>query len=103
AGLVGLDGYKMSKSRGNLVLVSELRAAGVDPVAIRLAILANHYRSDWEWTDDGLGQAQDRLVRWRAATSAAVGPDAEPLLATVRARLADDLDAPGRWPPSTPG
>ena len=63
--------------------------------AIRLAILAHHYRSDWEWTDAGLADAQQRLARWRAATSVAAGPDAEPLLAVVRARLADDLDAPG--------
>jgi L-cysteine:1D-myo-inositol 2-amino-2-deoxy-alpha-D-glucopyranoside ligase len=95
AGLVGLDGHKMSKSRGNLVLVSELRAAGVEPAAIRLAILANHYRRDWDWTDAGLRDAEARLARWRAATSAPSGPDAEPLLAIVRARLADDLDAPG--------
>jgi L-cysteine:1D-myo-inositol 2-amino-2-deoxy-alpha-D-glucopyranoside ligase len=94
-GLVGLDGHKMSKSRGNLVLVSELRAAGVEPAAIRLAILARHYRSDWDWTDAGLRDAEARLARWRAATSAPSGPDAEPVLAAVRARLADDLDAPG--------
>jgi L-cysteine:1D-myo-inositol 2-amino-2-deoxy-alpha-D-glucopyranoside ligase len=95
AGMVALDGHKMSKSRGNLVLVSRLRAGGVEPVAIRLAILAHHYRSDWEWTDGVLAQAQQRLARWRAATSADQGPDAGPLLAVVRARLADDLDAPG--------
>ena len=70
AGMVGLDGHKMSKSRGNLVLVSRLRAAGVDPTAIRLAILAHHYRDDWDWTDAGLAEAQDRLARWRRATSA---------------------------------
>jgi L-cysteine:1D-myo-inositol 2-amino-2-deoxy-alpha-D-glucopyranoside ligase len=95
AGLVGLDGHKMSKSRGNLVLVSELRAAGVEPAAIRLAILAYHYRTDWEWTDAGLAEAQARLARWRAATSEEKGPDAAPVLAAVRERLADDLDAPG--------
>jgi L-cysteine:1D-myo-inositol 2-amino-2-deoxy-alpha-D-glucopyranoside ligase len=94
-GMVGLDGHKMSKSRGNLVLVSRLRAAGIEPAAIRLAILAHHYRSDWEWTDDGLALARARLARWRTATSASAGPDAEPALAIVRARLADDLDAPG--------
>jgi L-cysteine:1D-myo-inositol 2-amino-2-deoxy-alpha-D-glucopyranoside ligase len=94
-GLVGLDGHKMSKSRGNLVLVSELRAGGVDPAAIRLAILAHHYRSDWEWTDAGLAEAQHRLARWRTATAGQWGPDAQPLLAIVRARLADDLDGPG--------
>ena len=50
AGLIGLDGEKMSKSRGNLVFVSKLRNAGVDPMAIRLALLDGHYRADREWT-----------------------------------------------------
>jgi len=49
AGLVGYLGEKMSKSRGNLVFVSALRRAGVDPAAIRLALLAHHYASDWEY------------------------------------------------------
>ena len=52
SGMVGLDGEKMSKSKGNLVFVSKLRAAGVDPMAIRLALLAHHYRDDWDWTDE---------------------------------------------------
>jgi L-cysteine:1D-myo-inositol 2-amino-2-deoxy-alpha-D-glucopyranoside ligase len=95
AGMVGLGGQKMSKSLGNLVLVSQLRAAGVEPAAIRLAILAHHYRSDWDWTDAGLAEAQGRLARWRSATAAERGPDAAPVLAAVRERLADDLDAPG--------
>jgi L-cysteine:1D-myo-inositol 2-amino-2-deoxy-alpha-D-glucopyranoside ligase len=146
AGMVRLNGEKMSKSLGNLVLVSKLRAAGVDPMAIRLAILAKHYRRDWDWTDDGLAAAADRLARWRAAVAlagepvsahpgtAAPQPGAGPagrgrsgggsaaghppppgraaparpgngpaagvpsgrqMLAAVRERLADDLDAPG--------
>jgi L-cysteine:1D-myo-inositol 2-amino-2-deoxy-alpha-D-glucopyranoside ligase len=95
AGMVRLDGEKMSKSRGNLVFVSTLRADGVEPAAIRLAILAHHYRADWDWTDAGLVAAQDRLVRWREALSRPGGPDPEPTLARVRERLADDLDAPG--------
>src|SRR6266487_4580548 len=52
AGMVRLGGEKMSKSLGNLVFVSALRSAGTDPMAIRLAILAHHYRQDWDWTDD---------------------------------------------------
>ena len=47
--MIGLDGEKMSKSRGNLVLVSRLREAGTDPMAIRLALLSGHYRADREW------------------------------------------------------
>jgi L-cysteine:1D-myo-inositol 2-amino-2-deoxy-alpha-D-glucopyranoside ligase len=94
AGMVGLDGAKMSKSRGNLVLVSKLRADGVDPAAIRLALLAHHYRSDWDWTELGLKAAQERLMRWRDAVSHAAGPPADNLVASVREALADDLQTP---------
>ncbi len=94
AGMVGLDGEKMSKSKGNLVLVSKLRAAGEEPGAIRLAILAHHYRSDWSWTDEGFAAAKDRLKTWRAAVEVAPAGSAAPLLAELRAALSDDLDAP---------
>ena len=92
AGMIGLDGEKMSKSRGNLVFVSKLRGAGVDPMAIRLALIDGHYRADREWTGGRLPAAEKRLARWRAAVN---GPalDAEPVLAGVRAALADDLDS----------
>ncbi|WP_427017803.1 cysteine--1-D-myo-inosityl 2-amino-2-deoxy-alpha-D-glucopyranoside ligase [Pseudarthrobacter sp. P1] len=93
-GMVGLDGEKMSKSKGNLVLVSKLRAAGVDPAAIRLAILANHYRSDWFWTDDLLVQAQTRLARWRDRMPTLPTGSAKTVLVEVRNALASDLDAP---------
>ncbi|XRQ15562.1 cysteine--1-D-myo-inosityl 2-amino-2-deoxy-alpha-D-glucopyranoside ligase [Actinomadura welshii] len=95
AGMVGLDGEKMSKSRGNLVFVSKLRETGTDPMAIRLALLAHHYRSDWEWTPGGLAAAEARLDRWRAAAARPAGPPAAPVAAAVRDRLSDDLDAPG--------
>jgi L-cysteine:1D-myo-inositol 2-amino-2-deoxy-alpha-D-glucopyranoside ligase len=147
AGMVGLDGEKMSKSLGNLVFVSDLVAGGTEPAAIRLALLAHHYRDDWDWTAAGLAVAEERLARWRSAVSAAdrgvagadrgvsgadrgvygadrgvaaadrgvAGADrgvsgadrgvaeavdpsdssARQVLAGVRDRLADDLDAPG--------
>jgi L-cysteine:1D-myo-inositol 2-amino-2-deoxy-alpha-D-glucopyranoside ligase len=95
AGMVGLDGEKMSKSKGNLVLVSRLRAAGEDPAAIRLAILAHHYRSDWSWTDAGFAEARERLRTWRAALAAAPAGSAAPLLARLRAEISNDLNAPG--------
>ena len=122
--MVSYQGEKMSKSLGNLVFVSRLLADGVDPMAIRMALLAHHYRSDWEWTDAVLATAQARLARWRAALARAeaavptrtpaaptaveairsaeaeYGAPASPqpdrrVLAGVRARLRDDLDAPG--------
>jgi L-cysteine:1D-myo-inositol 2-amino-2-deoxy-alpha-D-glucopyranoside ligase len=94
AGMVGLDGAKMSKSRGNLVFVSRLRADGVEPAAIRLALLAHHYRSDWEWTPADLDAAQARLARWRDALATDTGPAADSVVESVRRALADDLDAP---------
>jgi len=125
AGMVRLDGEKMSKSLGNLVFVSSLLADGTDPMAIRLAILAHHYRPDWDWTAAGLAEAEQRLARWRAAVDrlSAAPPDpatqprlpdpatqpglrdpasqpgalaaAEAVLTAMRERMADDLDAPG--------
>jgi L-cysteine:1D-myo-inositol 2-amino-2-deoxy-alpha-D-glucopyranoside ligase len=94
-GMIGLDGEKMSKSRGNLVLVSKLRAAGVDPMAIRLALLDGHYRADREWTGGRLRMAEQRLARWREAVALPAGPPAHELLDLVRASLADDLDTVG--------
>ncbi|MEV6640650.1 cysteine--1-D-myo-inosityl 2-amino-2-deoxy-alpha-D-glucopyranoside ligase [Amycolatopsis sp. NPDC051371] len=94
AGMIGLAGEKMSKSKGNLVLVSRLRADDVDPSAMRLALFAGHYRTDRGWTDELLHQAQERLARWREATSAQAGPAAEGTIAKLRDRLADDLDTP---------
>lgn len=93
-GMVGYAGHKMSKSLGNLVLVSTLLADGVEPMAVRLAVLAHRYRDDWEWTDAGLRDAQQRVVTWRRALSGNGGPDAAPVLAAVRAAVADDLDTP---------
>jgi L-cysteine:1D-myo-inositol 2-amino-2-deoxy-alpha-D-glucopyranoside ligase len=94
SGMVGLDGEKMSKSKGNLVFVSALRASGVDPMAIRLALLGHYYREDWEWTDQLLVSAQDRLNRWREAVRLPAGLNADEVLVQLRAALAQDLDAP---------
>jgi L-cysteine:1D-myo-inositol 2-amino-2-deoxy-alpha-D-glucopyranoside ligase len=94
AGMIGWDGHKMSKSRGNLVLVSALRADGVDPAAIRLGLLAGHYRQDRSWSTEVLDEALARVARWRQAAALAEGPDATDLLVRLRTYLADDLDTP---------
>jgi L-cysteine:1D-myo-inositol 2-amino-2-deoxy-alpha-D-glucopyranoside ligase len=92
-GLVGLGGRKMSKSLGNLVFVGDL-LKDWEPMAVRAAVLAHHYREDWEWDDGALAPAAARIDRWRRApktdaTAGARGLDA------VRERLDDDLDVPG--------
>ena len=94
AGMVAYEGEKMSKSKGNLVLVSKLRAAGHDPMAIRLALLAHHYRSDWEWFGEEITDAEARLARWREAVARPSAPSGRALLEQIRAAMAGDLDAP---------
>ena len=86
--MIRMDGEKMSKSLGNLVFVSELRKEW-DTRAIRLVAHAHHYRDSWEWRDDLLPEAADRLARWQAAG------EGDGALAEVRTRLDDDLDTPG--------
>ncbi|MDN5571775.1 MAG: cysteine--1-D-myo-inosityl 2-amino-2-deoxy-alpha-D-glucopyranoside ligase [Propionibacteriaceae bacterium] len=94
AGMVGYEGEKMSKSKGNLVLVSRLRETGTDPMAIRLVLLAHHYRDDWEYTDADLADAERRLANWRAVTNDAGGFPADETVAAIRSALRNDLDAP---------
>jgi L-cysteine:1D-myo-inositol 2-amino-2-deoxy-alpha-D-glucopyranoside ligase len=92
--MVGLDGEKMSKSKGNLVLVSKEREAGTDPMAIRLALLAHHYRTEWFWTETDLLAAQERLDVWRRAIGRGTGPDGPAVVEAIRAALSNDLDTP---------
>jgi L-cysteine:1D-myo-inositol 2-amino-2-deoxy-alpha-D-glucopyranoside ligase len=92
--MVGLDGEKMSKSRGNLVLVSRLREQGLDPMVVRLLLLGHHYRSDWEWQESDVSAAGARLDKWRDAVARPAGAPTPELVGQVLASLADDLRAP---------
>jgi L-cysteine:1D-myo-inositol 2-amino-2-deoxy-alpha-D-glucopyranoside ligase len=96
-GMVGYQGEKMSKSLGNLVLVSRLRSAGVDPRLIRLALLAHHYRADWEWQDSDLDLARERLTLWMRPTviESDATQDESDLVERVRGLLHHDLNTSG--------
>ncbi len=97
AGMVGYDGEKMSKSQGNLVFVSALRNSDVDPMAIRLALLRHHYRSDWEWTDErALGRRRHARRLAQGARAGCRRPGGARSSRPSLAALADDLDAPPR-------
>jgi L-cysteine:1D-myo-inositol 2-amino-2-deoxy-alpha-D-glucopyranoside ligase len=90
--MVRMDGEKMSKSLGNLVFVSDLRKVW-DTRAIRLAVVAHHYRQSWDWTDEVMEHAAATLARWDdAAARPARGGEA--VLTAVRVALDDDLDTP---------
>jgi L-cysteine:1D-myo-inositol 2-amino-2-deoxy-alpha-D-glucopyranoside ligase len=89
-GLVGLGGTKMSKSLGNLIFVSEL-VSRVESTAVRLALLDEHYRHDWEWREQLLSRAQSRLATWRTTLTASRSCG---VIDDVRAALDDDLNCP---------
>lgn len=94
AGLIGLEGEKMSKSRGNLAFLSKLVAEGADPLAVRLALMTHHYSEDRMWTNQQLDQATKFLDRLRLLLSRPeVAPTHDPVQQLVNA-LSNDLDTP---------
>ncbi len=60
------EGRKMSKSAGNVILVADLIAKGLDPLALRLCFLENRYRSQMDLTWQSLTAANQLLERWRS-------------------------------------
>jgi L-cysteine:1D-myo-inositol 2-amino-2-deoxy-alpha-D-glucopyranoside ligase len=92
AAMIGLDGEKMSKSKGNLVFVSKLIAAGVDPMVIRLALLNSAYGRDRMWTDTVLDDATARMARLQSALSRNEVAPTKECVALIIASLADNLD-----------
>jgi L-cysteine:1D-myo-inositol 2-amino-2-deoxy-alpha-D-glucopyranoside ligase len=91
-GMIGLDGEKMSKSKGNLVFVSRLVASGIDPMAIRWALMSDHYRSDRMWSDAVLHKAQSELDQLKLALSKSDSAPTEDLIDSILFALSDDLD-----------
>lgn len=88
------EGRKMSKSSGNVVLVEDLVAKGLDPLALRLCLLENRYRSQMDLTWSSLQAAHDTLNRWRTkmnewGTSSDVLIDQE-----IADALSNDIDTP---------
>jgi cysteinyl-tRNA synthetase len=59
------EGKKMSKSSGNVVLLSDVIERGIDPLAIRLCFLENKYRTQMDLTWKSIEAADETLKRWR--------------------------------------
>lgn len=96
-GMIGLNGEKMSKSKGNLKFVSVMRKEGVDPLIIRVALLSGHYRSDREWNDELLSHTTERVNVWREAFSSPYGGEVRSTIESISRSLSDDLDIPGAF------
>ena len=95
AGMIGLDGEKMSKSKGNLVFVSKLLAAGRDPMAIRWALMKDHYRQDRMWTDELLVAAESELIALRSCLAQDDVAPTSDLIEKIVDALSDDLNTKG--------
>ena len=94
AAMIGLDGEKMSKSKGNLVFVSKLIQAGTDPMVIRFALMSQHYRLDRMWTGELLVQATQRVNQIRKALASGVVAPTESVIEQIVTALSDNLDTP---------
>ena len=92
------EGRKMSKSAGNVVLVSDVTARGLDPLAVRLAFLQHRYRQQMNLTWDGLVAADGAISRWRERVAEWATHPSAPMPAGVVAAIGrafeDDLDTP---------
>jgi cysteinyl-tRNA synthetase len=88
------EGKKMSKSSGNAVLVSDIAARGIDPLALRLCFLENRYRSQMDLTWNSINAAHETLKRWRTKMSE-WGQSAEILIdPEIESAFNNDLDTP---------
>ena len=94
AAMIGLDGEKMSKSKGNLVFVSKLLSEQVDPMVIRWALLSGHYQQDRQWSSDLLVTAQDQVDQVRSALARSEVAKTDRLIADLIGDIANNLDTP---------
>ncbi len=94
AGMIGLDGEKMSKSKGNLIFVSKLLQEGIDPMAIRIALMSHHYRLDHMWQSTDLTSAQELLGDLQVALSRMEVAPTDSVIEEIISALSDDIDTP---------
>ena len=92
AGMIGLDGEKMSKSKGNLVFVSTLLASGVDPFVIRWSLMSHHYREDRMWSDEKLAESTTQVERLRIALAKKDVAPTTDLIERILHSISDDLN-----------
>ena len=88
------EGKKMSKSSGNVVLVSDIIARGIDPLALRLCFLENRYRSQMDLTWNSINAAHETLKRWRSKMSSWGESSSLAIDTEIESAFNNDLDTP---------
>lgn len=94
AGMIGLDGEKMSKSLGNLVFVSKLIASGVNPAAIRWALMGHSYSTDLMWSDSTIQAAAIDIERLQLNLARMEVAPTDSLIQEIIDALSQNLDTP---------
>ena len=88
------EGKKMSKSSGNVVLVNDIIARGIDPLALRLCFLENRYRSQMDLTWNSITAANETLKRWRTKMSEWGETHSSKVDPEIQSAFNNDLDTP---------
>ena len=94
AGMIGLDGEKMSKSLGNLVFVSKLIASGVNPAAIRWALMGHHYANDLMWSQSLIEKASVEIERLQLNLARMEVAPTDSVIQGIIEALSHNLDTP---------
>jgi L-cysteine:1D-myo-inositol 2-amino-2-deoxy-alpha-D-glucopyranoside ligase len=94
AGMIGLDGEKMSKSLGNLVFVSKLISSGINPAAIRWALMGHQYSSDLMWSDSLIQKASIDIERLQLNLARMEVAPTDLVIQEILDALSKNLDTP---------
>ena len=94
AGMIGLDGQKMSKSLGNLVFVSKLISSGINPAAIRWALMGHQYSSDLMWSDSLIQKASIDIERLQLNLARMEVAPTDSVIEKILDALSNNLDTP---------
>jgi len=94
AGMIGLNGEKMSKSLGNLVFVSKLIASGVNPAAIRWALMGHHYADDLMWSQPLMVSAEKEIEELQLSLARMEVAPTDVVIQEIIDALSSNLDTP---------
>jgi cysteinyl-tRNA synthetase len=86
-----VEGTKMSKSKGNFYTARDLFAKGIEAAAVRLELIKTHYRSNANFTMQGLQDSQRRIDRWRRGAEDLTRRQGQPVYSFMRARFAEQV------------
>jgi cysteinyl-tRNA synthetase len=92
------EGRKMSKSSGNVLLLQDVIDRGFDPIALRLCLLENRYRSQMDLTWKSIETAHELLLRWRGKISIWASEESDydslDVDPEIESAIENDLDTP---------